>query len=171
MEADLLLHVVDVSHPQADEQIQAVNLVLDEIGAANKPTLMVFNKVDLLQDSAVLNRFLQQFPQAVGISATTGEGIPQLMQELGSQLRPHRDLIALKVPYKDSAVVARLHALSQVVEQKFEGSNVRLKVHLPPYLRADFARWIVDGEKPNGRVNGRKPRVLPAARAGHAEKD
>jgi len=170
VEADLLLHVVDVSHPQAEEQIQAVNSVLDEIGAANKPTLMIFNKVDLLKDPAVLYRFVQQFPNAVGISATTGEGIPQLMQELGSQLRPHRDLVALKVPYKDSAVVARLHALSQVVEQKFEGSNVRLKVHLPPYLRADFARWIVDGEKGNGRVNGRKVRVLPAARAEHTEK-
>jgi GTP-binding protein HflX len=159
VEADLLLHVVDASHPQAEEQIQAVNSVLDEIRAANKPTLMVFNKVDRLQDPAILYRFLQQFPNAVGISAMTGEGIPQLMHELGSQLRPHRDLIALKVPYKDSAVVARLHALSQVVEQKFEGSNVRLKVHLPPYLRADFAQWIVDGKKGNGRANGRKSRL------------
>ena len=159
VEADLLLHVVDASHPQAEEQIQAVNSVLDEIGAADKPTLMVFNKVDLLRDPALLYRFLHQFPNAVGISATSGEGIPQLMQELGSQLRPHRDLIALKVPYKDSAVVARLHALSQVVEQKFEGSSVRLKVHLPPYLRNDFAQWIVNGEKGNGRANGRKSRA------------
>jgi GTP-binding protein HflX len=155
VEADLLLHVVDCSHRQAEEQIEAVNAVLDEIGAANKTTLMVFNKVDRLDDPAVLFRYLQQFPHGVGISATTGEGIPQLMQELGSQLRPQRDLLALKVPYKDSAVVARLHAVSQVVEERFEGNNVRLKVHLPPYLRADFDRWIVDGGKENGRANGR----------------
>jgi len=152
VEADLLLHVVDCSHPQAEEQIAAVNAVLDEIGAANKSTVMVFNKVDRVEDPAILKRYLQEFPNGVGISATTGEGIPLLMQELGSQLRPQRDLIALKVPYKDSAVVARLHAVSQVVEEKFEGNSVRLKVHLPPYLRPDFARWITGNGASNGKA-------------------
>jgi GTPase len=153
VEADLLLHVVDASHPQANGQIEAVNAVLDEIGAANKPTLMIFNKIDLSKDSSALERHREEFPQSVGISAMTGEGIPQLMQELGSQLRPHRDLVALKVPYKDSAVLARLHAVSQVVEEKFAGNDVTVKAHLPPYLRADFARWIIRDGKPNGRVS------------------
>src|SRR5690349_20659598 len=67
VQADLLLHVVDASHPQADEQIQAVNSVLDEIGAAGKPTIMVLNKLDLLQQNGNGNgrKFLEQHPGAV----------------------------------------------------------------------------------------------------------
>jgi len=63
VQADLLLHVVDVSHPQAEEQIQAVNTVLDEIGAAGKPTLMVFNKTDRLNGNG--NKFLGRYDHAV----------------------------------------------------------------------------------------------------------
>src|SRR5438445_7626300 len=89
VQADLLLHVVDASHPQAEEQIAAVNSVLNEIGAGEKPTIMVFNKVDKLNAGEdVLPRFLERHPNSVTISATEGEGLPTLMAELGSQLRP-----------------------------------------------------------------------------------
>src|SRR4029077_9574394 len=76
VQADLLLHVVDLSHPQAEEQIQAVNAVLDEIGADGKSALMVFNKIDRFENSELLNRYLERFPDAVGVSAKTGAGIP-----------------------------------------------------------------------------------------------
>src|SRR6476659_290597 len=66
VQADLLLHVVDVGHPQAEEQIQAVNTVLEEIGAAGKPTLMVFNKIDQLNGNG--NKFRDRFPNAVAVS-------------------------------------------------------------------------------------------------------
>src|SRR5208283_2539271 len=75
VQADLLLHVVDISHPQAEEQIAAVNAVLAEIGAGGKPTLMVFNKMDRPHDQGALNRLQERHPHAVAISATTGEGI------------------------------------------------------------------------------------------------
>ena len=81
VQADLLLHVVDISHPQAEEQIQAVNAVLAEIGAGEKPTIMVFNKMDRLNGHAagtgtvgVLNRLLEKHPHAVSISADHGRG-------------------------------------------------------------------------------------------------
>src|SRR6185503_657350 len=75
VQADLLVHVVDVSHPQAEEQIQSVEAVLKEIGADGKPTLMVFNKTDRLNGSReTLNRFLERFPTGVAISAGTGDG-------------------------------------------------------------------------------------------------
>src|SRR5256884_5604044 len=62
VEAELLLHVVDISHPQADEQILAVNAVLAELGADGKPTLMVLNKIDRFGSDALLNRYLDRFP-------------------------------------------------------------------------------------------------------------
>src|SRR5271165_6343151 len=110
VQADLLLHVVDASHPEAEAQIQAVEGVLKDIGADGKPTLMVFNKVDQLNGSHdILSRSLEQHPNGVAISAATGEGIPALLAELGSQLRPIREFMELSVPHDQTGVIARLH--------------------------------------------------------------
>src|SRR5437588_717897 len=107
VQADLLLHVVDISHPEAEEQIKAVDAVLKEIGADGKPTLMVFNKVDQLNGNQdVLPRFLERHPNSVAISATAGEGLPMLMAELGSQLRPIREFIELAIPHERPDVIA-----------------------------------------------------------------
>ncbi len=106
VQADLLLHVVDISHPQAEEQIDAVNAVLMEIGAAEKPVLMVFNKIDQLAGS-VPPVMREKYPHAVCISAKTGEGIEPLLAEIGTQLRPIREFLDLRVPQEKAAVIAR----------------------------------------------------------------
>jgi GTP-binding protein HflX len=143
-EADLLIHIVDVSHPEADEQIQSVETVLNEIGAEGKPTLMVFNKTDLLNGNAeVLNRFLTQYPQGVAISASTGDGVPGLLAEVGAQLRPIRDFLELSVPHDRSSVIARLHEVGQVLERNYEGETARFKARVPPHLREEFAPFTV----------------------------
>jgi GTP-binding protein HflX len=141
VKADLLVHVVDGSHPQALDQIQAVNSVLDEIGAAGKPTIMVFNKVDKFVNGE--GHLLKTLPNAVGISAKTGEGIPELLSELGKQLKPIREFIELSVPHENSAVIARLHEVGQVVERDYEGEKARFKVRIPPHLHEEFAPFIV----------------------------
>jgi len=141
--ADLLLHVVDTSHPQATEQIRAVNEVLDEIGAGTQPTLMVFNKTDLLGEPGAMARFLEQYPHAVTVSAKRGDGFPGLLAELGTRLRPVRDFVELEVPHDASALIARAHELGQVIERRYHGDAVRLKVRLPPHLRAEFAPFVV----------------------------
>jgi GTPase len=142
--ADLLLHVVDASHPLAEEQIQSVDAVLEEIGAQGKPTLMVFNKMDRLNgNQGVLHSFLERNPGAVGISAATGEGLEALLAELGSQLRPVRDFIELSVPHDQSGVIARLHEVGQVIERDYNGASARFKARIPPHLRAEFAPFIL----------------------------
>ena len=141
--ADLLLHVVDASHPQADEQIQAVNVVLEEIGATGKPTLMVFNKTDRVAEPGLLERIRGQHPQAVAVSAKTGDGFPALLSELGSRLRPVRDFVELEIPHDASALIARAHELGQVIERRYRGGHVRLKARIPPHLRGEFAPFIV----------------------------
>ena len=143
VQADLLLHVVDVSHPLAEEQILAVNTVLGEMGAAEKPVLMVFNKMDRLT-GAVPAGLREQFPHAVGISAKTGEGLPQLLAELGTQLRPVRDVLDLRVPQEEAAVIARIHAVGQVMASRYGGKNARFKVRIPPHLREEFSPFVVD---------------------------
>jgi GTP-binding protein HflX len=146
--ADLLLHVVDISHPLAEEQIAAVNAVLAEMGADEKPTLMVLNKVDRLRSgdgagAGALNRLQEKFPRAVAISAATGEGLANLLAEIGAQLRPTREFLELRIPHEQAAVMARLHKVGQVIESRYQGRMVRFKVRIPPHHHHEFAPFIV----------------------------
>jgi len=144
VQADLLLHVVDASHPDAEAQIQAVDVVLREIGADGKPTLMVFNKIDQLNGRLdALAGFLERHPRAVAISAATGEGIPALLAELGAQLRPIREFMELSVPHEQSGVIARLHEVGQVIERNYNGKTARFKARIPPHLHEEFAPFVV----------------------------
>ena len=142
VQADLLLHVVDISHAQAEEQIDAVNTVLMEIGAAEKPVLMIFNKVDQLA-GGIPPLMREKYPNSVSISAKTGEGIAPLLAELGTQLRPIREFLDLRVPQEKAAIIARIHAVGQVVESRYSGKNARFKVRIPPHLVEEFAPFVV----------------------------
>ena len=143
VQADLLLHVVDASHPQAEEHIEAVNTVLTEIGAEGKPMLMIFNKVDLVPSGGVMSRFLETYPHAAIISAKTGQGIAELMAELSSALRPIREFLELAVPHDRSDIIARLHEVAQVVERDYEGETARFKARIPPHFHHEFEKFVV----------------------------
>jgi GTPase len=143
VQADLLLHVVDISHPQAEEQIAAVNSVLSEIGAGEKPTIMVFNKMDKLNGGGALNRLQEKYPNAVGVSSTTGEGISHLLAEIGTQLRPTREFLELRIPHEQSAVIARLHKVGQVVARRYNGKTAKFKARIPPNFHDEFAPYIL----------------------------
>jgi len=144
VQADLLVHVVDVSHERAEEQVQSVDMVLNEIGAQGRPTLMVFNKIDQLNGNQdMLRRFLERHPRGVPISATSGEGVPALLAELSSQLRPVREFIELAVPHDRPGVIARLHEVGQVVERNYDGPTARFKARIPPHLHEEFAPFVL----------------------------
>jgi len=160
VEADLLVHVVDITHPLAEEQILAVNTVLEEIHAAGKPVLMVFNKTDLLGSPESAQSWLSRFPGAVALSAKTHDGFPALVEELGTRLRPVRRLVELSVPHEQAAVIARVHALGQVVRTDYEGPTARLTARIPPHVMFEFERFLVN--EPNGEAK-EKPARPPAA--------
>jgi GTP-binding protein HflX len=143
VQADLLVHVVDISHPNAEEQILAVNEVLGEIGAGEKPVVMVFNKMDRFDNREILSRFQEKFPNGVGVSAKTGDGFVELRAELSKALRPIRLLVELEFPHDASAVMARLHALAQVLERDYDGPKTRIKARVPPFLLYEFEPYIV----------------------------
>ncbi|MDP6753672.1 MAG: GTPase HflX [Verrucomicrobiota bacterium] len=148
IEADLLLHVVDISSPQAEEQIEAVNVVLNELGVADKPMLMVFNKIDRVTAPGLAKRFTGQYPNSIVVSAKTGEGFEAFMAELGKQLRPVRDLLVLSVPHSQSEVIARVHEVGQVLERDYNGTKAVLKVLVPPDQRAAFEPFIIPEDNP-----------------------
>ena len=98
VEAHLLLHVVDVSHPQAHEQAKAVEIVLKELDAWGKPTVVALNKIDKLENPAALVEGLQrEFHQAVPISAKTGENLDGLRDEIANRLKDRRVDVTLSI--------------------------------------------------------------------------
>ena len=105
---------------------------------------MVLNKIDLLNGNGEARaKLMERHPRAVGVSALTGEGLPALLEELSNQVRPMRDFMELSVPHEAAAVIARLHAVGQVVEKDYNGERAWFKVRLPPHLHEEFAPFIV----------------------------
>ncbi len=156
--ADLLIHVVDLSHPQMDEQMKAVHSVLAEIGAAEKPTLTVFNKLDRVTQNGLVQRRLSAQPHSVAVSALRQEGLTPFFEALGALLRPVRDFVELLVPHREAAAIARLHAVAQIVERNYQGEQARFKARIPPHLRSEFAPFIVGDPQP--AFDGARSEVL-----------
>jgi GTP-binding protein HflX len=93
--------------------------------------------------SGEFGRYRERFPHAVAISAKTGEGITELLGEIGAALRPIREFVELKIPHDKPQVMARLHAVAQVIERNYKGKAARFKARIPPHLRAEFEAFIV----------------------------
>ena len=142
VEADLLMHIVDAANPAAAEQIAAVNEVLKEIQADDKPTLMVFNKTDLLPARNGNLHWVREHDHAVAISAQKKQGLDELLAELGTMLRPIRAHLSLTIPQSNGQALARIRSIGQVDEEHYEGNQVHLKARIPPHLREEFAPYI-----------------------------
>jgi len=143
-EADLLLHVVDASHPQAAEQIKAVEVVLQEIGAWGKPTVVALNKMDLLTgDAPVRARFQREFPQAVPIAAKSGENLDGLLDEMVTRLREWRVEVALRIPQDRAKTIALVYQSGHVHTRSHENGDVLLRAQIPKVLAGELAPFIV----------------------------
>jgi len=142
--ADLLVHVVDISHPDADLQRTAVEEVLAELGAAEKPVLLVLNKIDQLEERVGLKRQIEGHPGAVAVAASTGEGFPELLAELGARIRPEREQLRLRIPHDVPAVLARAHAVGQVIRRSHSAHGTDMTLRVPPHLHSEFEAYRVD---------------------------
>ena len=150
--ADLVLHVVDGSLPEdvLAEQIRSVETLLEEIGASELPVELVVNKIDRL-DTAARRRVANRFPDAVHVSATTGEGLDELKS-------PHRRAIlgpvrrrALLVPYEAGSVLSDLYALGAPIDERTDtGDGVVVRARLPHREVRRFAPYLIAGDDPEG---------------------
>lgn len=120
LDADLLLHVVDCSHPAFEEQIAATNEVLAELGAHDKPTIMVFNKVDRLEASGVRERLRELYPQSVAIAAKTGEGLDELLRLVQASFEGDRREVRLKLLPTQQRAIALLHDRARVLDTSYD---------------------------------------------------
>jgi GTPase len=124
---DLLVHVVDASSSDPDGQIDAVRVVLAEIGADRVPELLVFNKADLTDEA---KRLVDAHPGSVAISAVTGEGVDVLLLTLGDRLRALSNVVELMIPYERGDVLAELHREGEIVSEAHGDDGIRVRARL-----------------------------------------
>jgi GTP-binding protein HflX len=148
-EADLLIHVADGSQPHLLDQIAAVQEVLGEIGAADRPTLVVFNKADLL-DREARAQLLTRYPQAVVCSALTGEGLDDLKQRVATEASRQAVTLTLFVPYAHGEIVALAHEQAQVVSEEHTSEGTRMVVRAPHQM-AGRLEHFAESRRPAGR--------------------
>ena len=143
-EADLLIHVVDLSHPRVDDQMEAVENVIKELEAFGKQTLIVFNKIDNLANRELPDTYVQRFPGSVAISARTGENVGNLVHALQDSLTAWRLRSRFRIPASESALIAEIHRVGHVLELHYEGDGALIVAHVPPELAQKLDRYAAE---------------------------
>lgn len=140
--ADLLLHVVDVSHELYKEQIEAVNTVLKELNALDKKIIMVYNKIDLVQDAELLSALAAQ-DNAVLVSAKSGTGFGELSSLIAKNLNMLHKQVTLLIPYEQTALVNKVHELAAaIVDTQYLDNGTQIVAKLPNELIPQFESYI-----------------------------
>jgi GTP-binding protein HflX len=147
-EADLLLHVVDISHPNAMNQAEAVQETLDKIEAHHIPVVTALNKVDLLRDPESARQAARGFSKAVAISAVDGTGVKDLLRILQEELYETYTPIRVKLPYQQGALISLFHEAGQVEVVEHGRGGVYMQGRIPGRLVAQFTNWQVSNNHP-----------------------
>jgi GTPase len=140
-EADLLVHVVDSSSPDPLAQIEAVREVLGEIGAADVPELLVFNKDDLAPEAAT--QLVARERGSVAISAATGAGIDGFLAAMSERLRSLTRVVELMVPFERGDVLAAIHREGEVLDEQADEAGMRLRARLDDASASRLAEYVV----------------------------
>jgi GTP-binding protein HflX len=137
-DADLLLHVVDASHPLWEEQRLVVDQVLHDLGITEQPVLLVFNKTDLLSEEALLHlqeRVTALVPSAIFVNTTSDEALDPLRRALRHAVRAMRPVAEVWMSTGDGRMLAEIHAQGEVLDQRTEGDQLVVRARLPERLR------------------------------------
>lgn len=145
-EADLLLHLVDISHPNALNQFESVQQTLDEIGAGHIPTITALNKIDLLKQPEQAQETLQDFPKAVAISGLEGSGLSDMLRLVQQELYETYTPIDVHLPYQQGALISVFHEMGQVEFIEHERGGVHIQGRIPGRLLAQFAPWLANAQ-------------------------
>jgi GTP-binding protein HflX len=141
-EADLLLHLVDISHPNALNQFEAVQETLDEIGAGHVPAITALNKIDLLKQPEQAQEIMQYYPKAVAISGLKSSGLSEMLNLVQQELYETYTPIEVHLPYQQGTLISMFHEMGQVEFIEHERGGVHIQGRIPGRLLAQFAPWL-----------------------------
>ena len=141
--ADLLVHVVDASDPEAELHMKTTDKVLAEIGAGEVPRILAVNKVDLL-DPAMRDALPTRFPGARIVSVKTGEGIPELLSAIEEGLTANAGILRVRIPDADYSLVALLRREAQILDEERDDEGTTLSCRVPDRLVSKFEKFRVE---------------------------
>ncbi len=144
VDADLLVHVVDASARDPEGQIAAVRTVLAEIGAAEIPELIVFNKIDIAESPDAL---LRRYPESLSASAVTGAGTEQLLNTIADRLAIMNKVVDLVVPFDRGDVIAELHRSGQVLSEQETDTGMKYRARLDEFSVGRLGEFVIEREK------------------------
>ena len=141
-EADFLIHVVDASHSQMAAHMTAVNQVLRDLDAADKPMVTVFNKSDLVKDQYILRKMVADRPDSVYISALEKEGISHLMALLSKTLQSLRVRMSLEIPYNRSDLVSLCYESGKVLKAEYTTEAILVEAEVSRELSGRLQKYL-----------------------------
>lgn len=145
-DADVILHVVDASHPDPEGQIRAVREVIADLDARRIPEIIVLNKADAA-DPFILERMRQREPNHVIVSARTGEGIDELKQKIADTIPRPSILVKLLVPYDHGEVISRLHSWdAEIKRTEFVSDGTFITALVREDVAAELSEYVISGE-------------------------
>jgi len=144
MQADVLVHLIDVSHPMAEEQAETTFEVLKELNAEKKPVITVLNKIDQCEDPTKILRFRIKYPKTVEISALKKIGFEDLEEKMIHELKSFRKVVKLKIPQSNYAVVTEIMRVGHILSQHYEENDVFLEVDIPESAAGRLKKYLLD---------------------------
>lgn len=160
--AEFLIHVLDASDPEVYAFHATTMAVLHELGADDKPILTVLNKVDRLAGNEVLLPLKRHFPDALCISAKTGQGLDELLHRAAELLSDHPTVVELLLPHDRGELLSLLHRHGQVLASAVEPGGMRVQGVVPPRIRSKFEEFIAPA-KPATKPRAVRKRRTPAS--------
>ncbi len=143
-EADLLIHVVDITHPNALEQARAVEETLKEIKAEHIPMIVALNKMDQLPDPQEARLSLERYPKAVAISALRGSGIDEMLRMVEGELYENYSRLSVQIPYSEGQLISLFHEQGHIEHIEHNRKGEFIKGMIPGRLMARYASFIAD---------------------------
>jgi GTP-binding protein HflX len=138
--ADLLLHVLDVGHPRADQQYQTVHEVLDEVGAKDKPEILLLNKIDTPEGEHLYSTWRTLHPDAIAISAKTGAGINLLLEAVFQFMRGQQVDVTLEANVGNGRLISFIEQHTRVQDRKFTDERIEIRTVMSKKILADLSR-------------------------------
>jgi GTP-binding protein HflX len=159
-QSEFLIHLLDASQPEVMEFYNTTMKVLADLEADQRPMIMAFNKIDLVQDSAVLANLGRHFPQAHFISVQTGEGLEGLLEHMGELVSGQAGVRELRLPQTATEEIARLHRETRVLETEYLEDEVRVVALMTPKLAERYAEFLVEERKQQPRKTYSPPAII-----------
>ena len=141
---DILLHIIDVSHPMALVQAEASRKVLAELGAQDHPMITVLNKIDLCNNTAILQKLRILYPKTVAISALHGIGFEELLQMMTKEIEALRTSLKLRIPQTHYALVSDIMREGRVISLEYEENDILIHAEVPSNIKHKVVQFVYE---------------------------